>query len=101
MFIDSHAHLNMKDFRGDLDAVIERATVARVSEMLNVGYDPASIEETVGLMDRYPGIYGAVGTGGAIILVLVSVLVLPYFIALPAVQLVWVLPHARLEDARR
>jgi hypothetical protein len=46
------------------------------------------------------GIYGAVGTGGAIILALVSLLVLPYLIALPAVQLVWVLPHARLEDAR-
>ena len=45
------------------------------------------------------GIYGAVGTGGALILVLVSLLVVPYLIALPAVQLVWVLPHARPADA--
>jgi hypothetical protein len=46
------------------------------------------------------GIYGPVGVGGAVILALVGLLVLPYLVALPAVQLVWVLPHARLEDAR-
>ncbi|HSG28406.1 MAG TPA: TatD family hydrolase, partial [Candidatus Krumholzibacterium sp.] len=61
MFIDSHAHLNMREFRDDLQAVIERATLARVGEMLNVGYDPASIEETLALTDEYPGVYAAVG----------------------------------------
>jgi hypothetical protein len=36
------------------------------------------------------GIYGPVGRGGAIILVLVAALALPYLVVLPAAQLVWV-----------
>jgi hypothetical protein len=35
------------------------------------------------------GVYGAVGLGGAVILVLVAALALPYLVALPAVKLVW------------
>jgi hypothetical protein len=38
------------------------------------------------------GVYGPVGRGGALILVLVSALVLPYFVAWPAIQLVWMPP---------
>ncbi len=41
------------------------------------------------------GIYGPVGTGGAIILALVAVMVLPYLVVLPAVQLVWLRPTSR------
>jgi hypothetical protein len=33
------------------------------------------------------GVYGAVGSGGAIILTLVAVLLLPYLVVLPAVKL--------------
>jgi len=35
------------------------------------------------------GIYGAVGKGGSVILVLVAALALPYLVALPASQLLW------------
>jgi hypothetical protein len=35
------------------------------------------------------GIYGPVGKGGALILVLVAALALPYLVVLPASQLVW------------
>jgi hypothetical protein len=38
------------------------------------------------------GIYGAVGRGGAVILVLVAALVVPYLIAFPAAQLLWLGP---------
>ena len=61
MLIDSHAHLNMSQFREDLPLVLERASLAGVGEILNVGYDPASIEETIALADEYPAIYAAVG----------------------------------------
>ncbi|MBU8922356.1 MAG: YchF/TatD family DNA exonuclease [Bacteroidales bacterium] len=61
MLIDSHAHMNMSQFRDDLSAVLERAALAGVGEILNVGYDPASIEETIALVDKYPAIYAAVG----------------------------------------
>ncbi len=35
------------------------------------------------------GIYGPVGRGGAIILVLIAALALPYLVVFPSVQLVW------------
>ncbi len=35
------------------------------------------------------GVYGPVGRGGAIVLVLVATLALPYVVVLPVVQLVW------------
>jgi len=35
------------------------------------------------------GVYGPVGRGGAIILALVAALALPYLVALPVVQLLW------------
>ena len=35
------------------------------------------------------GVYGPVGRGGGIVLVLVGALALPYVVVLPAVQLVW------------
>jgi hypothetical protein len=40
------------------------------------------------------GVYGAVGSGGAIILALVAALALPYLVVLPLVQLVWLRPRA-------
>jgi TatD DNase family protein len=61
MLIDSHAHLNMSHFRDDLDRVMERARAAGVGEILNVGYDPSSIDETVSLTERYAEVYAAVG----------------------------------------
>lgn len=35
------------------------------------------------------GVYGPVGAGGAVVLVLVAALALPYLVVLPLVQLVW------------
>ena len=35
------------------------------------------------------GIYGAIGRGGALILVLVAALAVPYLVAFPAAQLLW------------
>jgi len=45
------------------------------------------------------GVYGPVGQGGAIILGLVAALVVPYAVALPLAQLVWLRPRAG-EDHR-
>jgi len=35
------------------------------------------------------GIYGPIGRGGAIIFVLVLALAIPYLVAIPALELVW------------
>jgi hypothetical protein len=41
------------------------------------------------------GIYGPVGRGGAVILVLVAALALPYLVVLPLAQLVWLGPRVK------
>lgn len=40
------------------------------------------------------GVYGPVGKGGALIVGLVAALVLPYLVALPLAQLVWLRPRS-------
>ncbi len=41
------------------------------------------------------GVYGPVGRGGAIIFGLVALMVLPYLVVLPAVELLWIGPHLK------
>lgn len=65
MFIDSHAHIDGPEFDSDRDAVIERAQVAGVSVILNVGTgDPHSdaFERAVALGQQHTNVYTAIGT---------------------------------------
>jgi len=48
--IDSHVHLDMPQFEGEVDEVLERARKAGVVEVLNVSYDAESLERTINLM---------------------------------------------------
>jgi TatD DNase family protein len=59
--IDSHVHLNLPDFRDDLEDVVERARLAGIQGMMNIGFDLASSKETVALTERFPSIRGTVG----------------------------------------
>lgn len=61
MLVDSHVHLNMHQFKEDLDDVVARARSVGVGEMLQVCYDAGSIEETLALTEKYAEVYGAVG----------------------------------------
>jgi len=61
MLVDSHVHLNMREFADDVDEVLSRARAAGVGEMLQVCYDARSIDDTIALTGRYPEIYGAAG----------------------------------------
>ncbi len=61
MLVDSHVHLGMKEFRGDLEAVLERAKRAGVEEMLEICYDAKSIERTLDLAERHESIFGTAG----------------------------------------
>jgi hypothetical protein len=52
---------------------------------------------TLGITASYlSGIYGPVGRGGSLILALAAALALPYLVALPAAQLVWLGPFRRV-----
>lgn len=61
MLIDTHTHVNFKDFDNDFDAVIKRALDAD-TWMINVGTDIEMSQRAVELAHKYPeGAYAAVG----------------------------------------
>lgn len=59
--IDSHVHLNRKEFSGEIDDVLERATAAGVGGFLNIGYDVVSSEESIALAEKDSRILATVG----------------------------------------
>lgn len=61
MIIDTHAHLDMKEFNSDRDEVIKRALEAGVEKIITVGVDLASSQKAVELSRKYGSVYAAVG----------------------------------------
>ena len=61
MLIDSHAHLDMKDFDKDRKQVIERATQGGVGQIITIGIDLASSLKALELADQYDFIFSTVG----------------------------------------
>jgi TatD DNase family protein len=61
MLIDSHAHLEMKEFEHDRPEVIERAALAGVDLIVTVGTNLALSRKAVSLTTQYENIYATVG----------------------------------------
>ncbi|HPK52984.1 MAG TPA: TatD family hydrolase [Smithellaceae bacterium] len=61
MLIDSHAHLEMKEFDSDRGEVIRRAQAAGVDFIITVGTSPVLSRRAVALAGQYSNIYAAVG----------------------------------------
>jgi TatD DNase family protein len=63
MLIDSHAHIQGKEYAGEAEAVIERARVAGVEKIIAVGGagDMSSNTEAIALADVFPNVYATVG----------------------------------------
>jgi TatD DNase family protein len=63
MLIDSHAHIQGKEYAGEAEAVISRARVAGVEAILAVGGagEMSSNHDAVALADLYENIYATVG----------------------------------------
>jgi TatD DNase family protein len=61
MLIDSHCHLDMKNFDKDRDAVIERAQKDGIVHMISIGIDVKSSESALALARQYPFISATVG----------------------------------------
>lgn len=66
--------------------------VARAASLVTLALGLALVTALVVAASYLSGIYGPVGRGGALILVLVAALALPYLIAFPAFQLLWLGP---------
>ena len=61
MFIDTHAHLFLPNFNGEVDQVIQRAKTAGVDYIIVPGIDLASSAQAIDLAEKYDFIYAAVG----------------------------------------
>jgi TatD DNase family protein len=63
MLVDSHAHIQGKEYAGETAAVIERARAAGVEQIIAVGGagDMSSNSEAVALADSFANIYATVG----------------------------------------
>jgi TatD DNase family protein len=59
--IDSHCHLNAERFAGEEAAVLDRANAAGVERILVPGWNVASSERAIALIERHDGLDGAVG----------------------------------------
>ncbi len=61
MLIDSHAHLDMNEFEGDLPSVLTRALDAGIDQIVTVGIDPASSRRAVRLAEEHSFLFATVG----------------------------------------
>ncbi len=61
MLIDSHCHLDFKDFELDLDDVIDRAKKKGVIRIVNVGSSIEGSRRSVRLAQKYDLVYASVG----------------------------------------
>ena len=61
MLIDSHAHLDMDDYKDDLELVIDRAYEGGVERIISIGIDLSSSIKALEIADRYDFIYSTVG----------------------------------------
>ncbi len=61
MLIDSHAHLEMKEFDSDREEVIKRAGEAGVDFIVTVGTNLALSRKAVSLAQKYQNIYATIG----------------------------------------
>jgi TatD DNase family protein len=59
--IDSHAHLDMKQFDKDRSDVINRAKDAGVKTIISVGIDLESSQKAIELADEHPAVFATVG----------------------------------------
>lgn len=59
--VDSHAHLDDRQFAADLEEVLARAEASGVKTIITMGVNLESSREAVALASRYPQVYAAVG----------------------------------------
>ncbi|HPT68953.1 MAG TPA: TatD family hydrolase [Syntrophomonas sp.] len=61
MLIDTHAHLQDKDLKKDLEQVLNRSQNAGLEKIICVGYDLASSQEALQLARKYRQVHAVVG----------------------------------------
>jgi TatD DNase family protein len=57
--IDSHAHLDSEDYRGDLEGVIERAWAGGLVAIVTIGIEPGDWDGVLKIANEQEGVYAA------------------------------------------
>lgn len=61
MIIDSHCHLNMKDFENDMDIVIQNALDAGVTHLQTICTKMEDIDSIIHIVEKFDNVFGSVG----------------------------------------
>src|SRR5262245_30521539 len=61
MLVDSHCHLDFKDFDGELDAIMARAAARGVHTMVTIGTKLREFDRVRAIAERYDHVYCTVG----------------------------------------
>jgi TatD DNase family protein len=61
MLIDSHAHLEMPEFKKDLEAVIQRAKESGVEYIFTIGTEKKDWKRALEIVNSHPSIYAVLG----------------------------------------
>ena len=61
MLLDSHTHIDMREFDDDRDRVLRRAHDSGVAAIIDIGIDIASSEAAIALAEKYDYVYATVG----------------------------------------
>ncbi len=61
MLIDTHAHLDFRDFADDCEAVLARAAEAGVTRVITIGTGIESSRRAIALAERFEQVYAVVG----------------------------------------
>lgn len=61
MLVDSHCHLNMKEFHEDLDTVIQNAVKAGVKYMQTICVKLEDLPSILAIAEKYPNVFASVG----------------------------------------
>ncbi|MEW6713957.1 MAG: YchF/TatD family DNA exonuclease [Nitrospirota bacterium] len=59
--IDTHCHLDMEAFEGDIDATLKRAADANIAYIINIGSDREGNIKGLQISRNYPNVYSSVG----------------------------------------
>jgi TatD DNase family protein len=62
MLVDSHCHLDFPDFADDLDAIVARATAARIGRIVTISTRVRRLGALLAIVERFPNVYCSVGT---------------------------------------
>jgi len=61
MLVDSHSHLDLREFDDDRDEVIKRARRGGIGCILTVRINLESCSRVMGLIDSHDFVYGSIG----------------------------------------